>query len=390
MSAQLSVILVTTSRADWGILSTLAHELQQRKGVDLRVAVGNMHLHAEYGMTVNEITSQGFDVVRLDAPMCEAGAASRTVIAAATMTSLAREIERHRPDAVILLGDRYEILGAASAALIADVPIVHLHGGEVSHGAIDDAVRHAVSKMASLHLPATEAAARRLAAMGEDPERIIRTGAIGVENVLSISRMSLTELRDELDGFDVNPERTFIVTFHPVTRADAGPDSAAQTEALLGALSDVPQANILLTHPNNDTGSDEVTERLTAFAAANIDRVKFVKSLGVRRYITALYNSCAVVGNSSSGIIEAPSSPAWTIDIGPRQDGRDRAASIIHVDADRAAIAAAIRDVLQRPRRQPRADDNPYYRKNAAATAADAIVDLLPRLPHIKKMYNDK
>ena len=385
MIKPLSIILVTTSRADWGILSSLALALRQQPGVDLRIAVGNMHLHTEYGLTVNEITAAGFDrIVRLDAPLANPGAASRTAIAACTMTALANEIERERPDAVIVLGDRYETLGAASAALIADVPIVHLHGGEVSLGAIDDAVRHAVSKMASLHLVATEAAARRLEAMGEEPQRIVRTGAIGVENVVSYPVVPIDELRAALDGFDIDPRRTLIVTFHPVTHCNEGPNSAAQVDALLGALNDVPEANILLTHPNNDTGSEDVTARLTPFAAANPDRVKFVKSLGMRRYLSALHYACAVVGNSSSGIIEAPSTPALTIDIGPRQTGRDRAVSVIHVDADRGAIAAAIRDAMQRPRREPRPEDNPYYRAGAVERAVDAIVRLLPTLPHTK------
>lgn len=382
----LKIILVTTTRAEWGILSPLARALSAHPAVDLTVAAGNMHLSGLYGHTIDEIRSEGFDnVVELDAPEGDGTARSRTEICAATAASMARLIERESPHAVVVLGDRYEILGAATAALIAGVPIVHLHGGEISEGAIDDSVRHAISKMATLHLAATALSAERLRLMGEDPSRIVHTGALGVENALTVEPISIDELKASLDGFDIRPDRTLLVTFHPVTRHPAGLSTAEQLDNLLGAIDDVPECNAIITFPNNDTGSEDIIERISAFADSHRDRVRLVRSLGKTRYLSALRYVCAVVGNSSSGLLEAPSTPAATIDIGPRQQGRERADSVIHVDDSRHDIAAAIRNVLAAPRRNPMPTDNPYFRPHATDTAVHAITEILPTLPAIKK-----
>lgn len=382
-------ILVTTTRADWGILSPLARALASRPDVNLYIAAGNMHLSPRYGLTVNEIEADGFsDIIRLEAPETDSTSSSRTAVCAATMTGMASAIDSIRPDAVIVLGDRYEMLGAATAALIAGVPIVHLHGGEISEGAIDDSIRHAVSKMATLHLTATANSARRLIGMGEEPRRVVHTGAIGVENVLSEPVMSLDELRRSLDGFPIDSSRTLLVTFHPVTRDPDGLDPSCQVDELLGALEDVAEANVILTYPNNDTGGEEIIARLRAFAARNTGRTFLIPSLGKRRYLSALHYVRAVVGNTSSGILEAPSTPASTIDIGARQNGRERAASVIHVPAERHAIARAIRSLPDSPRPGARPDANPYYRPGAVNTAVDAICNILPTLT-LTKRFNE-
>ncbi len=384
----LNIILVTTTRADWGILSPLARALDAHPDISLTVAAGNMHLSPCYGHTIDAILAEGLSRVEtLPTREVDSSAASRTAIAADTATAMASLIESVHPDAVVLLGDRYEILGAATAALIAGVPIVHLHGGEISEGAIDDSVRHAVSKMASLHLPATAEAALRLISMGEEPQRVIRTGAIGVENALTVPVMPIGELRDSLDGFDLDPQRTLLVTFHPVTRHPDGLSTISQIDALLGAIDDVPECNAIITFPNNDTGSDDIIRRLEAFAAGRPGRIKLVRSLGRVRYLSAMHHARAVVGNTSSGLLEAPSTPADTIDIGPRQQGRERAVSVLHIPDSRRAIADAIRDVLSRPPRCPRPDDNPYYHPDAVATAVDAITRILPSLPLAKSFY---
>lgn len=381
-----NIIIVTTTRADWGILSPLARALALRDDVSLTIAAGNMHLLEHYGNTINEIRDDGFDnVVPLALPdNITQTPEGRTAVAASTALSLASLIERVLPDTIIILGDRYEMLGAASAALIAGVPIVHLHGGEISVGAIDDSVRHAISKMASLHLTATDKASERLRQMGEEPERICRTGSIGVENAISTPLMSLGELKSSLDGFDVCPEKTFLVTFHPVTRHPDNIPAIVQIDNLLGALEDVKECNAIITFPNNDTGSETIIERIEDFARKNPRRIKVVKSLGRLRYLSAMHHVRAVVGNTSSGILEAPSTPAATLDIGPRQLGRDRATSVIHVGDDRKEIALALKKLLTAPRRTPNPSDNPYYRPGAVKLAVDAIIDTLPQLPKVK------
>lgn len=381
-----NIIIVTTTRADWGILSPLARALALRDDVSLTIAAGNTHLLEQYGNTINEIRDDGFDnVVPLALPdNITQTPEGRTAVAASTALSLASLIERVHPDTIIILGDRYEMLGAATAALIAGVPIVHLHGGEISVGAIDDSVRHAISKMASLHLTATEKASERLRQMGEEPQRICRTGSIGVENTISTPLMPLEELKSSLDGFDVCPEKTFLVTFHPVTRHPDNIPAIVQIDNLLGALEDVKECNAIITFPNNDTGSETIIERIEDFARKNPHRIKVVKSLGRLRYLSAMHHVRAVVGNTSSGILEAPSTPASTLDIGPRQLGRDRATSVIHVGDDRKEITLALKTLLTAPRRTPNPSDNPYYSPGAVKLAVDAIIDTLPQLPKVK------
>lgn len=380
------LILVTTTRADWGILSPLARALALNPAVRLTIAAGNMHLSEQYGNTIDEIRQDGFeDIALLGTGQVDTTAASRTALTADMARDMARLIDDVKPDGVIILGDRYEMLGVATAALIAGVPIVHLHGGEISEGAIDDSVRHALTKMASLHLVATEQAARNVIAMGEEPRRVVRTGAIGVEKALNIEPLSRKELCDFLDGFDIDPKRTLLTTFHPVTRHPEGLSGEMQIDNLLGAIADVPECNVIFTYPNNDTGSEKIIERIEAFAAKHKERVIAVKSLGSKRYLSAMRYVLAVVGNTSSGILEAPSTSIATIDIGPRQQGRERAASVVHVDDNRAAIADAIRAVMRRE--ESSRSDNPYYQSDAVATAVNAIIKLLPTLPPTKKFY---
>lgn len=367
------ILIVTTTRADWGILSPLAHALEATPGIQVDIAAGNMHVLSQYGHTVDIIRSEGFErIFTLDAPETDGTAASRSVIAAATLTGVARILQDGCYKAVIVLGDRYEITGAATAALIAGVPLVHLHGGEISAGAIDDAVRNSVSQMASLHLTATAGAARRLVSMGIDPATVVHTGAIGVQNALSTSIMPVEELAGTLGGFTPRRDDTLLVTYHPVTRDPDGLGPAEQTSALLQSLDMMPDIHAIITYPNNDTGSEAIIRMLVDFASKNPGRILLVPNLGQRRYFSAMYNVLAVVGNTSSGILEAPSTTAYTIDIGPRQNGRERALSVIHTGANAQEITAAVRKLQTCP---PPHAPNPYYRPDAVTTAVNAIID---------------
>ena len=387
-SAKRNIVIVTTGRADWGILSPLARALSVEPSINLFIAAGNMHLLDRYGHTIDEIVAEGYDnIIPLGRVDTDSTLKSRSELIAGMTTGIATVIERTRADAVIILGDRFEMLGAASAALIAGVPIVHLHGGEISEGAIDDSVRHALSKMATLHLVSTQKSADRLMRMGEEPERIVRTGAIGVENITRLQPMPPDELSRCLDGFVVDPDKTFLITFHPVTRHPGGVPVQRQIENLLGALADVVGWNAIITYPNNDADSDPLIRSLEEFASANNDRVKLVKSLGNYKFLSVMHYARAVVGNSSSGILEAPSTPADTLDIGPRQQGRERSSLVIHVDDNRTEIAEALRKLLSQPRKTRNLKDNPYYAPQSVATATRAIVDILPKLSLNKKFY---
>lgn len=374
------IILVTTTRADWGILSPLARALMQQPDISLTIAAGNMHLLDQYGKTIDDIRSEGFDnIAILDMPKAISNSAqSRTEIAAAITKSMGRLINSQKPQAIIILGDRYEMLGAAAAALIGSVPIVHLHGGEVTYGAIDDAVRNAISMMATLHLPATRLSAERLVNLGAPTDKVVVTGSIGVYNTLSIPPVSAAQLSSHLGGFDISPDHTLLVTFHPVTRHPEGLSTATQIDNLLNAIADVPGCNAIITYPNNDTDSEVIITRLENFTKAHPDRVKLVKSLGKVMYISAMSHVRAVVGNSSSGLLEAPSTPAETINIGPRQSGRECATSVIHVPDSREDIADAIRRLITTPRsRQRPLEHNPYYAPFPVQTAVKAIMTLV-------------
>ncbi len=312
----MKICIATSTRADWGLLSPLAAELRRRPGVELQILATNMHLMPEYGMTVDEIERQGFVVsARVPMPLEGQGEAARVRAMAECMDGTAQALRRLAPDMLVILGDRYEMLAIASAATVMTIPIAHIAGGEVSEGAIDDNIRHAITKLSALHFTATEPYRRRVIQMGEDPARVVNAGALGVWNILNQPLMTLPELEANL-GFKFAPGRTVVATFHPVTRANEsiGP--------MLDALDAIPGLRAIITYPNNDAGSEPIIERIRAFAAERPDSILVVKSLGMIRYLSAVRYAAAVVGNSSSGIVEVPSLGVPTVDIGTRQIGR--------------------------------------------------------------------
>lgn len=375
-----NILIVTTTRADWGILSAPARLLATRKDVNLKILAANMHVDPRYGATVGEIIDEGiFDVETAELPRCRDVKTWRTEIMSALANSTAEVIERFRPDAMIVLGDRFEILGAVSAALIASVPVVHLHGGEISEGAIDDSVRNAVSQMASLHLVSTEGARRRLTNMGIAPDTIVRTGSIGLENTLEIKPLTRQQLIDSIDSFNITSSHTLLVTYHPVTRHPDRIPAAVQLDNLLGALDDAAAEgfNCIITAPNNDPGSEEIYRRFEEYAALHPERVKLVKSLGRLRYLSALHHVRAVVGNTSSGLLEAPATSAATINIGPRQKGRECPPSVIQVSDNRDDISRAIIRLKDTVAAAPDLSCNPYYAPRAAETAVKAIMNFV-------------
>ena len=335
------ICIITGSRAEWGLLSRLADGIRQSNQAVLQIIATNMHLSAKYGRTVDEIRSGGF-VVDAEVPMIDDGApatSGETVSAMAReMSGFASVFEQLKPDMVVILGDRYEMLVAASAALIFGIPIAHLHGGEITEGAFDDSIRHAITKLSTLHFASTDDYRNRIIQMGEHPDRVFCVGAIGCENIKEIARMSLAELEKSLD-FSLS-DKYFLVTYHPVT---VGPDTGAQKIGeLLAALDAFPDYKVLVTSPNSDKGGDDIRKGFERYESERKERVKLVTSLGMKRYLSALSHASAVVGNSSSGLIEAPSFGIPTVNIGPRQNGRTRAESVIDCDENRASIADAI------------------------------------------------
>lgn len=366
------VCIVTTTRADWGLLMPIAMVLKQSPCIELQLVASNMHLSERCGLTVNEIISAGFDVNER-VPMPEAGESEADCARAMAvcLSGMADAFERLRPDILLILGDRYEILAVASAATVMRIPIVHIAGGAISQGAIDDNIRHAVTKLSSLHLTETEVYRQRVIQMGEQPDTVITTGAIGVWNAMNQPLMSADELAESLD-FDLSGD-VAVVTYHPATADIADPVEGCRN--LLNALDRVPQLKTIITYPNNDARSLPIIELLKAYAEEHPDRVRLFKSLGMRRYLSALQVAKVVIGNSSSGIVEVPSTATVTVNIGSRQDGRLAAKSVLNCSADTQAIYDTILNALS-PEMQALAArrENPYYKPDTLQIMTDAII----------------
>jgi UDP-N-acetylglucosamine 2-epimerase (non-hydrolysing)/GDP/UDP-N,N'-diacetylbacillosamine 2-epimerase (hydrolysing) len=289
--------------------------------------------------------------------------------------SRARAYRELAPDLVLVLGDRFEILAAVSAALVSRVPVAHLCGGDVTEGAWDEGIRHAITKMAHLHFPTHDAAARRIIAMGEAPERVVTAGSTGIDNLLGLDLLSREELEADL-GFRFRT-RNVLVTHHPETLAS---DGAGDLDALLDALADLgDDVGIVFTLPNADTGGDAVRTRVEEFAAAH-DNAGAWTSLGLQRYASVMSVADAVVGNSSSGLYEAPSLRTPTVNVGGRQAGRPCATSVRSAPAEREAIVAAIRSAFETDCTDavnPYGDGHATERIVAALEAIDDFRDLL-------------
>lgn len=364
------VCIVTGTRADWGLLSPIAAELRSRDDIELQIIATNMHLSPRYGHTIDEIIDGGFVVDDSVAIIDDGDNGTPTPVAqqmSRALSGIADAFHRLRPDMAVVLGDRYEMLATASAATLLRIPIVHLHGGETSEGAIDNSIRNAITALASLHLTSTEAYRRKVIAMGEPESLVINTGAIGVYNAMNVPLMSRSELQRSLSFYI--PKDTLLVTYHPAT-LDRMP-VAEQCRQLLTALDRFPNSRLLITYPNSDPGSGEIIAKILDYERRDPDRVRVIPSLGMRRYLSALQFVAAVVGNSSSGIIEVPSMGIPTVDIGPRQRGRIAADSVIHCDCNADDIAASISKALRCEHSENIA--NPYYQPDTLRRIVEAI-----------------
>ena len=368
------IAVVTGSRAEYGILRSLLHDLRANPACTLQLVVTGMHLAHEFGMTVEEIRHDGF-AIAAEVPMLEGGD-SRLAAARSTgrgVVGSAEAFQRLAPEIVVVLGDRFEILAAAQAAMLMGIPVAHIHGGEVTEGSTDEFIRHAVSKMSSLHFTSTEAFRQRLIRMGELPERVHTVGAPGLDQFVRLELPARAVLMSEL-GLDA--KRSFLlVTYHPATRT--AEDPAVVAGNLLRALDGFADHQLLLTKANADPGGRAVNEVMEHYAAAHAPRAVLVASLGSARYLAAVREAAALVGNSSSGYIEAPAVGTPTVNLGERQKGRPRAASIVDCEENVASIAAALRKVLQPAFRQGIRDQAlPYGRPgNVSAKIASVLIE---------------
>ncbi len=366
------ICFFTGTRAEYGLLSPLMRLVRDSAACRLQIIATNMHLSPEFGLTYKEIEADGFAIDKKVEMLLSSETANGTVKSMGLATiGFADALEDLQPDMAVILGDRYEMLAAAQACLIYRIPVAHLFGGEVTEGAYDDAIRHAITKLSHLHFTSTEEYRRHVIQMGEQPDRVHYVGALGVNNIRQTETMPLKDLEDSL-GFRLG-DRFLVVTFHPVTMEHH--TAAGQCDDLLKALAEVNgEYRLLFTLPNSDTGGRVILSKVNGYVAGHRDRAIAVASLGRRRYYSALQYAAAVVGNSSSGLIEAPSFHIPTLNIGDRQKGRARGASVVDVRATYEDMKAGLDRILSPAFRAIAATaSNPYDKPGTAQAIFDTI-----------------
>lgn len=337
-----TVCVVTGSRAEFGLLLPLLQKLHTEPTAELRLVVTGSHLSQAFGNTVTEIERADLPIhARIPLPLGQ-GTAEMIGATAAAMSAFGAYFAENRPDLLVVLGDRYEIFGACTAAAMHGIPIAHLHGGETTEGAVDEFLRHAITKMSYLHFTSCEAYRRRVIQLGEAPERVFNVGASGVENALHTPLLSLAELQENL-SFDLTSRPYAVVTFHPVTLEQN--TAERQMAELIAAMDSFPAMGFIVTKANADAGGAAINA-IWDEAAKDRPNWYVTPSLGMKRYLSALKSAQMMLGNSSSGIIEAPAMHIPTVNIGDRQKGRMMAESILSCPPERSAIVSAMTRAL--------------------------------------------
>lgn len=379
------ICVVTGTRAEFGLMRWLMQDVQQTPGLELQVLATGMHLSPEFGLTYQEIEQAGFAIdARVEMLLSADTATAVTKSMGLGMIGYADAYARLSPDLIVVLGDRFEIFAATAAALIAGIPVAHLHGGETTEGAFDEAIRHSITKMSHLHFVAAEDYRKRVIQLGEQPERVFLVGGLGIDAINRITLLDRDALEASLD-FKLGL-RNLLITFHPVTLE--GQSSGQQMAELLAALGELDETHLIFTMPNADTGGRELAAMVEAFVATH-PNARVYSSLGQLRYLSCMKLVDGVVGNSSSGLAEAPSMGIGTVNIGDRQKGRLAADSVINCPPERQAIHTALQYLYSPEFRQSLPTMvNPY----GNGGASEKIVQILKDYPLdgiLKKSFHD-
>ena len=337
------ICVVTGSRADYGLLHSVIQGISLDLELELQIIVTGMHLSEEFGSTVTEIEADGFEINSKIPTLSNSDSPEGIAKSIANgIEGCVNAFAKLKPDLVVMLGDRYEIFAAASAALVSRLPIAHLHGGEVTAGAFDEAFRHSITKMSQFHFVAHEDYRKRVIQLGENPIHVFKVGALGISNYASEELLSRIQLEEEL-GIKFK-EKSLLITFHPVTLEK---DTAVeQLNELLEALKTLDDTTLIFTMPNADTGGQAQMKLIEDFVGKHSNSI-VIKSLGRVKYLSCLQHVDGVLGNSSSGIIEAPTFKVGTINIGDRQSGRVQAKSVINCDPKSRSIKLAIENLYE-------------------------------------------
>lgn len=333
-----SICIVTGTRAEYGLLRPIIKQVKATDSFDLKIVATGMHLSEDFGLTYKEIEADGISIdAKIDVLQNEDSNKAMSMAIGVGVMGFAEYFDKTQPDMVVVLGDRFEIFAAATAAAVACIPIAHLYGGETTEGAVDEFFRHSITKMSYLHFTSTEQYRQRVINMGETPDRVFNVGAAGVENILSMPLMTKDELARSID-FDLNNPYA-LVTFHPVTLEKN--TATKQMEELLSALDEINGLNYIFTKANADANGRAINKKIDEYCDKKENAIAFT-SLGVLRYLSAMKYCEMVIGNSSSGIIETPSFKKPTVNIGDRQKGRIFAKSVICCEPEKNSIIKSI------------------------------------------------
>lgn len=351
----IKVAVITATRAEYGLLKPLIEELSRDSFFECHLIVTGTHLMEKYGSTIKYIREDNLPI-QYEIPIINNDENQSETIANA-IVKFSDIYKREKYTAIIILGDRYELYGFCIPAVLQRIPIIHIHGGEKTEGALDEKIRHSITKLSSVHFASLPEYANRILQMGEMPKYVFSVGALGIDNVYHIPLMSKQELEEEL-GVNFEKENVAIVTFHPVTLVSEA-EIEYQMDTLLKALTELP-LKVIITMPNSDKGSNIIHKKINQ-CIQNSNKFLFIKSLGQRRYLSCLKYASIVIGNSSSGIIETASFKIPTVDIGDRQKGRLKPKNVLHCDCEKNAICETVRFALSRKFRDSIKNyQNPY------------------------------
>lgn len=382
----MKVCVATGTRAEYGLLKPLIDELKKFPNIITQLLVTGSHLSQEFGLTYKQIENDGVQIdYKVDMHLSSDTAEGVTKSMGTGMAGFAEAFKKSRPDLLVILGDRYEMLALASTALIFKIPIAHIHGGEITEGAYDDAIRHAITKLSHLHFASTEEYKKRIIQLGEQPETVFNVGAIGIDNIKKLNLLSKIELEKELNIKFA--KWNYIISFHPETLSDESVET--QFQNLLNAIGQITDAFFIFTKANADTNGTVINEMMKRYVSTHKRKAALFDSLGTLRYLSTIKYCNALVGNSSSGIIEAPSLGVPTINIGNRQKGRIQAKSVLNCKADTKEIAELLFAI------QDKAfisklfiEKNPYGNGNTAVQIATVINNTNALSLNTKKFYN--
>jgi len=388
MTEMRKICVVTGSRAEYGLLYCLMKEIAEDPDLTLQIVATGMHLSQEFGLTYQEIEADDFTIdAKVDMQLSSDSPVNVTKSIGLGVIGFADALEQMKPNIMVVLGDRFEILAAAQAAMVARIPIAHIHGGETTEGVIDEAIRHAVTKMSYLHFTAAEPYRDRVIQLGESPDRVFNTGAIGLDNLMQADTLCKSDLEKALD-FKLGPGPLILCTYHPVTLSEDNVESAVGE--LFQALDNLPSARVVFTKSNADTGGRAINRMIDVYTASNSDRTASFVNLGRILYPSLLHIADVVLGNSSSGIVEAPAARTATVNLGNRQRGRLKGSSIIDCEETSDSIASALNKALSPKFQTIVASSKPIFGEGGASKRIRLVLKETPLGPNVlMKKFHD-